>query len=1074
MTMYTFAQTYLPYSGYYATSESHDEQQDETIPTENEDELGGAYLRQLATQEMYARENDSDNHILPNMTPKGYLLQFLSFFWGGGVQYPLLSLVNRLHEPHALSVATSCGSESKSISHTLLNLPMASAKPHHYRHKKADWDEHLKILTVENESVKADVFSTLKTYMVNKNILDVQQGETFEFEWRNAAAGTFLYVYTDEGSNATAVDALRRVKRVNANEYIANHIMANCAFEEEIYNAEGENVGKQLIVQAQNIEDPLRLIFGDMTEQNASGFKKFAVDGSRMVFLILTTGLTFGLMPAAQRIYASVLRKKYYQAQGDRICADRQNHLILANIATSLMVEGRPYKSRASVNPKPAQIHPEVWHSNRAALYTRDKSTHIEREVLVKVKSNAPAEGRGQTETFIVPAKDGTARLSSAATDKNVNAGRKVFLEKKKNEWHYVDDPSGAALNVEVSEGNQYIQMGDKKYQLHTQNAAAEPSTRYSVVIDNAAGNVEYQPVYREPITKRWHFLHRNERVVFTKRQTKVIESNELTPEQYEGHVLFRREGGDPQRYGDGEVYDIRKIGDSVSSPPVCSVVEIYGRLVKIEIIEMPGKGPQYVVKSKAKNGEKMFPLAWEDQRWTLERIIPLSMPKKLAERITVKMQDVQVETNTLSLPDARELRWDAHRQPFLLIKGKYYNLRASRLDQNVYTLRNKNDRLNLVYRDKQYHEETLGERLQRLKTIGLSGRGTPVAARNRGQREPVEVIQDVFGMDKQDARTYLGQYRFEKKGLYNEREFVRYIEQYECIPQWAERFKINDAFSAATALSKSLNIEIGVARQYLKQYRFEKSGPHSETEFVSYVSQYKALPHWAEPYRLKGIMEHLGDVPPLQPGVNGKKIDLGVEIGQGLYGVTYMDARDPQFVIKRLKPFSEVYSSASDTLSENTISLGSSSSSSSTEDLWNSALDEADLFQRYYGVGTAEAIVEDELVYIRMRKVPGIPLFAVENGGFASDAVERFVDMLERLAERGILHMDLHDGNILYHENEFYPIDFSSNYDSYFYRMAAQGKAEDNTNTHNQFESIVSNIRAKQYHKDSELPPQR
>jgi hypothetical protein len=86
--------------------------------------------------------------------------------------------------------------------------------------------------------------------------------------------------------------------------------------------------------------------------------------------------------------------------------------------------------------------------------------------------------------------------------------------------------------------------------------------------------------------------------------------------------------------------------------------------------------------------------------------------------------------------------------------------------------------------------QETLGQRLYRLRTVGLSG--DPIAAAKQLMtRTPANIIEDVFQMSAKQAGAYLQQYSFQEDGLYTAAELALHIEQYNAEPHWAEQFKL-------------------------------------------------------------------------------------------------------------------------------------------------------------------------------------------------------------------------------------------------------------------------------------------
>lgn len=163
-------------------------------------------------------------------------------------------------------------------------------------------------------------------------------------------------------------------------------------------------------------------------------------------------------------------------------------------------------------------------------------------------------------------------------------------------------------------------------------------------------------------------------------------------------------------------------------------------------------------------------------------------------------------------------------------------------------------------------------------------------------------------------------------------------------------------------------------------------------------------------------------------------KLAIGTRIGSGHYGVVYTHLEDNNRVIKRIKRVGYLpYDSGSCSVIGS--SKGSLSPSQKVEgDLTiekrlQSAIEEARLFCRYYGNGTARVIVSEGDVYIEMKKISGQRVKDIDYGGFEPDAIERFWDMLFRLDHLGIWHNDISLNNILYdgETNTFYPVDISN-----------------------------------------------
>ncbi|WGL97715.1 lipopolysaccharide kinase InaA family protein [Arsenophonus sp. aPb] len=141
---------------------------------------------------------------------------------------------------------------------------------------------------------------------------------------------------------------------------------------------------------------------------------------------------------------------------------------------------------------------------------------------------------------------------------------------------------------------------------------------------------------------------------------------------------------------------------------------------------------------------------------------------------------------------------------------------------------------------------------------------------------------------------------------------------------------------------------------------------------------------------------------------IENKNIKLGKLMGSGTEGKVYQDANNKHFYIK--KPY------INDSYIESKMR------------------EQVDCFNKYYGEGSAALIENDGIFYIRMYKVPGVPISSIDDKIFPPSAQERFQHMICDLGDAGIMHVDLNFKNILYDKetNTFYPIDFSNGRETY------------------------------------------
>lgn len=231
-------------------------------------------------------------------------------------------------------------------------------------------------------------------------------------------------------------------------------------------------------------------------------------------------------------------------------------------------------------------------------------------------------------------------------------------------------------------------------------------------------------------------------------------------------------------------------------------------------------------------------------------------------------------------------------------------------------------------------------------------------------------------------------------------------------------------------------------ARELLAKYDFPENSFYDYT-FALDVEQTGAIPLWAERFkkrpRMDGRQEEIiekiivskPDFPQLKV-----KYNLGEQVGEGGFGEVFVDVDDKRYLIK--KYFSDQFTYPLET-----------------------AKQEAGMFNRFYGEDSAMVLVgEGGSVYVRMYKVPGETLGSLSPGSLPDDAEQRFVDMIEKLNNLGIMHDDIHSENILWDADSqlFYPIDIRNTREKYF-NSDAKTKVEMNKTGEDDWYSILDEI---------------
>ncbi|XBS69030.1 hypothetical protein ABK905_21375 [Acerihabitans sp. KWT182] len=214
-------------------------------------------------------------------------------------------------------------------------------------------------------------------------------------------------------------------------------------------------------------------------------------------------------------------------------------------------------------------------------------------------------------------------------------------------------------------------------------------------------------------------------------------------------------------------------------------------------------------------------------------------------------------------------------------------------------------------------------------------------------------------------------------------------------------------------------------ARQLLQEYQFPETGFYDEYNFALEIEQMGEIPQWAKRFKKSTLAENAASdaqstvkvVAIDQPG-HPIELKLGKMLGEGGYGSVFIDADNNQFVIKKYVRNHEYLD----------------------VDIQTLIVNECSSFRRYYGADSARIYHDgNEFFYMRMYRVPGKTIPQLAAGALPPDAIERYVDMLEKLNHVGIIHSDLHEGNIIWDEEAkiFHPIDIYNIKDQYFRRTA-------------------------------------
>ncbi|WP_429500370.1 hypothetical protein ACQUFY_25195 (plasmid) [Robbsia andropogonis] len=537
------------------------------------------------------------------------------------------------------------------------------------------------------------------------------------------------------------------------------------------------------------------------------------------------------------------------------------------------------------------------------------------------------------------------------------------------------------------------VDMQEGKYQisLHGEHYDLQrnAANKYEIVVRQVSGEVSLLPVYMEPLSRTWHLGIENAQPVFTSEQTALLERVSHTPN--DDFYYIPSPSNNERSYGGGLIYRTEKKDDS-SHYTYGTFVEMDGRLVPVTTRITSGHGLHYEVVDPMQAGGAGRPIAFDGARWRFEADSAPQVSKEVKRLITPDMVVHDIQPSQLSVPDAHGLKWDMQDKAYLKVDGSY--IRITRLNANRFAIHQSDGRLVILrFREGKFFEEHLNERLHNLLDVGLNGH----------KRKTPEALLEDCGMTPENARALLAEYEFPCPGphglasLYCGFDFALYVHEHSSLPPWAERFK---------------------------RPRMEQS--HRPENGIATVAD------------------------PDSPD-NTLDLKLGAKLGEGYWGEVYVDADDPNYVIKRFRKFA----------SSNGSSKGSSTSTS-TDEIFTAPF-EAEVFRRYYGEDSATVYVgeDDEVNYIRMLRVPGTTIGDLPAGSLPSDAIERYADMIGRLEDCGIWHGDLTVRNVLWDGERFNPIDMQDIRERYF-ALSNDEKAECNDRATYFWETMMEKISGK------------
>lgn len=538
---------------------------------------------------------------------------------------------------------------------------------------------------ITDERKKDELISSLVQYLVSDGQLTADESDDAQLWLRSEAAGMPIVAASldneSSGSNRT-----RRALRPELDPRTGEHIKEHCAFEEELLYSRGNVQGKILIFDAQRAEYPFRMIYDTNPDRGPSPEER----GVALGLDILADFFTLGIKPIIGKIIATSMRWQHYRNLGDKICTERFRRVLIAEVATSLDVTGLAFSPQKSAGKaKPSELLHALPEQKRAAFYTRNPHSGIQKEILLELKQGKGAINDNGRNIYLKPTdKTNEFVTYHPKVVKPELLERRVIVDENDFSWRYADEFDSSGLNVKFSEGKQQINLHGENYELHL-NAVG----KYEIVVNKASGIKKLAPVYMEPLSQTWHLSTHNEHPVFISKQIDIIKKIKVNKEN--GFYYVPRGNNNRNSYGNGNIYVQEKKGDS-GHYPWGRYVEMNGELVPVRHTKHQGQGVLYEIYDMKLPENKGHPIEWDGNRWLFEKKTSVHVSKILKKLISPKMVSEKVDAGKLSAPDHQGLRYDADKNSYLKIKGEY--LKLNKQDGRYFIKMNNGERTYVSY----------------------------------------------------------------------------------------------------------------------------------------------------------------------------------------------------------------------------------------------------------------------------------------------------------------------------------------------------------------------------------------
>lgn len=512
-----------------------------------------------------------------------------------------------------------------------------------------------------------------------------------------------------------------RNKRMASNK---QQQLQNVAFEKYLSNNcrirtktnQGTVVGDSLLVSGEMVRNPIRAAAEKIYRSGTGGgempdWLKYFTEGANIVYDIGLGIMTLGTYPAVKFGSAKALTIAGHAVNGENTCLKHEfspEDLAQLLFDTEIGITNRRAFIDFPVSSKPSELR------NIRGFQPDGIFVHEYTEAKLSTVKYMQVNHKG-FDYLIREKNPGEYWTFHPHSAKAELVEKRVYFDSKNNKIHFDREmPEGHGMDYDVVDGKRFVEVNGENYEVTWNWERQKPE----FALNRDGGEVDYIPAYMEPLSKTWHLSTHNGHPAFRDKQEELI--GRISVEKDGDYSYIPMENLNQQYYGTGKIYRAEKTGD-YSHYTYGRYIEMNGNLVPVRDVKHKVRGVLYEVYDATLPNRKGYPVEWDGRRWLFERPTSAHVSKRLEKIVTPEMFEKGVDASELSAPDHRGLRWDSMNNSYIKIKGNFVKILSK---NNLSYIKHKGNRINLSYDSDKFKVETLSNRLQRVRTTGLSGRG--------------------------------------------------------------------------------------------------------------------------------------------------------------------------------------------------------------------------------------------------------------------------------------------------------------------------------------------------------------